>query len=95
MKSRETEPKFIGNLYKSFFKLKSTNEAAKYLRDLCTIAELNAMAERLEVVRLLSEGKSYRQINKLTGASTTTVTRVAYWLHHGMGGYKLMLERIG
>jgi TrpR-related protein YerC/YecD len=88
------ETKKIGKLYAAFAKLKNANEAAKFLRDICTIAEINAMSERLEVARLLGQGKTYREISSLTGSSTATVTRVAQWLHHGMGGYKLMLARL-
>ena len=61
---------------------------ATFTSDLC-----EAMAERLEVARLLQEGLSYRRISELTGASTTTVTRIAHWCKHGEGGYRTMLQR--
>lgn len=65
-----------------------------FLRDLCTLTELKAMAERWEVVQLVAQEIPYREISQRTGASTTTVTRVAHWLHHGEGGYRLALEKL-
>jgi len=64
-----------------------------FCRDLCTLAELEAMAHRWEVVRLLEQGLPYLEISQRTGASTTTVTRVAQWLRGGEGGYRLALQR--
>lgn len=81
------------SLAEAILKLKTEEEVLNFLRDLCTIAELKSMTERLEVAKKVQEGLSYREINKLTGVSTATITRVAHWLHHGMGGYKLILER--
>jgi TrpR-related protein YerC/YecD len=67
------------------------------IRDLCdAVACLRsaAMAHRWQVARLLEQGLPYLEISKRTHASTTTVTRVAYWLHHGEGGYRLVLDRL-
>lgn len=69
-------------------KIKTPQQAENFLRDIATFKELKDMSERLEAARLVSEGLSYRKINEKTGISTATITRVAYWLHHGMGGYK-------
>ena len=68
-------------------------EVERFFRDLCTLAELEAMAHRWEVARLLEQGLPYLEIAQRTGASTTTVTRVAHWLRHGEGGYRLALDR--
>ena len=68
-------------------------EAERFFRDLCTLSELEAMAHRWQVVQLLEEGLPYLEIAERTGASTTTVTRVAHWLRHGEGGYRLALDR--
>ena len=73
--------------------LRDREEAACFFRDLCTPGELEAMAERLEVAGLLGKGLSYRRISEVTGASTTTVTRIAHWCKHGEGGYQTMLKR--
>ena len=64
---------------------------ADFLRDIATLSELQALSERLEVARLLGTGMSYRDIAKKTGASTTTVTRVAQFLENGCGGYRTVL----
>ena len=69
-------------------------EVGVYLRDLCTLSELEAMAHRWQVVRLLEQGLPYLEISRRTHASTTTVTRVAFWLRHGEGGYRLVLNRL-
>jgi len=74
--------------------LRSRAEVEHFLRDLCTLSELEAMAHRWQVARLLQEGRPYLEISELTGASTTTVTRVAHWLRHGEGGYALALDRM-
>lgn len=87
-----TQPVY-DDLFKTVLKLKTVEECKKFFRDLCTIAELEAMAERWEVVRLLDQGVSYRNISNRTGASTATVTRVAHWLNHGTGGYPIALKQ--
>ena len=73
--------------------LRNENEAAAFLRDLCTLAEIEAMAHRWQVARLLDEGLPYLQISRQAHASTTTVTRVAHWLRYGEDGYRLALDR--
>ena len=64
-----------------------------FLRDLCTPAELEAMADRWRVVPLLRKGVPYREIHDLTGVSVTTIGRVARTLEHGAGGYAVAIER--
>lgn len=71
---------------------KNDTEMENFLRDIATLSELQAMSERLEVARLIAKGLSYRQISKETGASTTTVTRVAAFLENGEGGYRSILN---
>jgi TrpR-related protein YerC/YecD len=73
--------------------LESREETESFFRDLCTLSELEAMAHRWEVARLLEQGLPYLEIAERTGASTTTVTRVAHWLRHGEGGYRQALDR--
>ena len=81
-------------LFATIASLESKAEVERFLRDLCTLSELEAMAHRWEVARLLERGLPYLQVSERTGASTTTVTRVAHWLRHGEGGYMLALERM-
>ena len=73
--------------------MKNAEEAEHLLRDLCTLSELDAMAHRWQVAQLLDEGLPYLEVARRAHASTTTVTRVAQWLHRGEGGYRLALER--
>ena len=74
--------------------LRSADELGRFLRDLCTLSELEAMAHRWQVAKLVEKGMPYLEISERTGASTTTVTRVAHWLRHGEGGYRLLLDRM-
>jgi len=68
-------------------------EMLRFLRDLCSQSELLALAQRLEVARLVDAGIPYARISREVGASTATVTRVAQWLRNGEGGYRLVLDR--
>lgn len=74
--------------------LTTAQEIACFLRDIATYKEIEGLYERLEVATLLDKGCTYRSIAEQTGASTTTVTRVAHWLHHGKGGYQLVIQRM-
>lgn len=75
--------------------IKSAQEMEKFLVDLCTPAELRALSERWHVAKLLDEGEqSYREINALTGVSTTTIGRVARFLKdEPHQGYRTVLDR--
>ena len=81
------------DLFEAIVSLEGPEEVERFLRDLCTLGELEAMAHRWEVVKLLDQGLPYQEIARRTGASTTTVTRVAHWLRHGEGGYRTALDR--
>jgi TrpR-related protein YerC/YecD len=82
-------------LFEAILKLKSPAEASAFFRDLLTISELDAAAERWQMAKLLwTTDLSYKQIAKKTGGSTTTITRVAHWLNHGMEGYKTILKKM-
>lgn len=81
------------DLCEAFLQLQSVEECENFLRDLMTIGEIDTMSERWEVAQLVQQGVSYRKISEQTGASTATITRVAQWLHHGMGGYTMIIER--
>ena len=85
--------KELRELFETIVSLETPGEAGRFFRDLCTLSELEAMAHRWQVVKLLDRGLPYLEIAQRTGASTTTVTRVAHWLHHGEGGYQLALDR--
>ena len=78
-------------LFEALAKVTTADECAKLLEDLCTVKELADMTQRLEVARLLKEGKNYREICEKTGASTATICRVNKCLLYGKGGYDLVL----
>jgi len=83
----------MADLFATIAELESSEEAERFLRDLCTLAELEAMAHRWQVAKLLDSGKPYLEVAREAHASTTTVTRVAQWLRRGEGGYRLALDR--
>ena len=74
--------------------LRTRDEAQRFLRDLCTLPELEALTHRWQTVQLLEEGVPYVEIAGRVPTSTATVTRVAQWLRHGTGGYRIALERV-
>ena len=83
----------IGSLAEAILQLETEDEAARFLRDLCTLSELQAMAHRWHAAQLIDEGLPYHEVAKRSGASTATVTRVAHWLRYGEDGYRLLLDR--
>lgn len=82
------------NLFAAVCQLRSVEECRAFFRDLCTPAELQAMADRWSVVEHLERGVPYREIHRLTGVSVTTIGRVARYLAAGNGGYSLVARRI-
>ena len=81
-------------LFRSILNLKTIEECYDYCEDLCTIKEVQDMAQRLEAARLLSQGMSYQKIAEQTEMSTATIGRVSRCLHYGSGGYQTALERL-
>jgi len=81
-------------LFKAILTLENVEECAAFFDDVCTIQELEALAQRLDVACELRNGKSYIDINKSTGASTATICRVSKALNYGDGGYKTAIERL-
>lgn len=88
MKSAETD-----RLFEAILSLKTEEECYRFFDDLCTIGELQAMTQRLQVARLLREGKTFTHISEETGVSSATITRVNKCLSYGTGGYELALDR--
>jgi TrpR-related protein YerC/YecD len=93
---RNDGPEERGALISALLCLKTDEEADRFLTDLCTPGEIQALAERWRVARLLNEGQhTYREISEKTGASTATVTRVARFLSQEPAqGYRLVLDRM-
>lgn len=80
-------------LFRSFLMLETLEDCYQYFEDLCTIKEVQAMAQRLEVARLLRAGESYQKVTDDTGVSSATVGRVKRCLDYGTGGYRKILEQ--
>jgi TrpR-related protein YerC/YecD len=80
-------------LFTAVASLRSSDECRAFFRDLCTPAEIQAMADRWAVVDWLMREVPYREINRLTGVSVTTISRVARCLADGNGGYSLVIRR--
>lgn len=85
----------LADLADAVLTLRTRDEAQRFLRDLCTLPELEALAHRWQTARLVDRGLPYLEIAERVPTSTATVTRVAQWLRHGAGGYRLVLDRLG
>lgn len=81
-------------LYQAILTLNSAEECKNFFQDLCTVAELQAMEQRMEVAILLDEGMIYNDILERTGASSATISRVNRALQYGADGYKTVLPRL-
>ena len=89
LKNEETK-----KLFDAILSLKSQDDCSKFFEDICTIKELQSMAQRLEVADLLSKKKTFTEIVNATGASTATISRVNKCLMYGPGGYRSVLGTI-
>ncbi len=81
-------------LYSAILLLKNQEESRKFFRDLLTEEEIKEFSNRWKVARMLDDKISYDIITKETGMSSTTIARISKWLTKGMGGYRLMLDRL-
>ena len=81
-------------LFRALLSLKTEEEYRLFLEDVCTVKEITDMAQRLKVARLLRAKTSYALINRETGISTATISRVSRCLDYGPGGYDMVLERL-
>lgn len=91
--SHEWRTSETSDLFETILGLRTLDDAERFFRDLCTLSEIEAMTHRWHAARLLDESLPYHEVSRRTGASTTTVTRVAHWLRHGEDGYRLALDR--
>ena len=82
-------------LYKAVLALENMDECRRFFTDLCTVPELKALSQRLQVAKMLNNENVYSEIVNQTGASTATISRVNRSLNYGCDGYKFIFERIG
>lgn len=81
-------------LFEAILKLENREECYKFFEDIATINEVKALAQRMQVAKLLNEKKTYTEIAEITKASTATISRVNRCVTYGTGGYKIVLERL-
>jgi len=81
-------------LFEAILLLKNVDECYSFFEDLCTISEIKALAQRLEVAKMLKNGITYTEIAEKTGASTATISRVNRCLNYGADGYSMIIERL-
>ncbi len=84
----------VDYLFKAILSLENIDECYKFFEDLCTVPELKAMAQRIQVAKMLSENKVYSDIVNETGASTATISRVNRSLNYGSDGYGIVFKRV-
>ena len=84
----------MDDLFKAILSLETVEECYAFFDDLCTISELKAMAQRMQVARMLDGKHVYSDVVKETGASTATISRVNRCLQYGNDGYKTVIERL-
>ena len=82
-------------LFEAILSLETTDECYSFFEDLCTVAEMKSLAQRLTVASMLWKRKTYTEICEATGVSTATISRVNRALEYGADGYKTVLSRIG
>ncbi len=94
MNERKWSNKEIDELFAVIMDLENIDECYKFFEDLCTIKELQSMAQRLHVAKSLKENKTYTEIENETKASTATISRVNKCVLYGSGGYEAVLEKL-
>jgi len=86
--------KEVDALFEAILLLDNADECYRFFEDICTISEIHAIAQRLEVAKMLKSGITYQEIAQRLGASTATISRVNRSLTYGSGGYQLLLKRL-
>lgn len=81
-------------LYEAILSLQTKEECKAFFQDLCTFTEVKAMAQRMEVARLLDQGLIYSEILERTGTSSATISRINRALQYGADGYRIVLDRL-
>ncbi|NLJ76822.1 MAG: hypothetical protein GX325_06150 [Peptococcaceae bacterium] len=84
----------LDRLFEAVLLLENLEECYRFFEDICTVAELKSLGQRLEVAKMLQENLTYSEISSQTGASTATISRVKRALNYGADGYKLIIDRL-
>lgn len=94
MYSGKLKDELLDRLFEAVLVLENIDECYQFFEDICTVAELKSLAQRLEVAKMLRTNRTYGEITSRTGASTATISRVKRALNYGADGYKLVLDRL-
>ncbi|RHW32477.1 hypothetical protein D1B31_21380 [Neobacillus notoginsengisoli] len=94
MQINKLRGKGLDQLFEAILTLKDLEECYRFFDDLCTVNEIQSLSQRLEVARMLREGKTYHKIEGETGASTATISRVKRCLNYGNDAYEMVLDRL-
>ena len=92
--SSKLESKDMDFLFEGILNLETKEECYRFFEDICTINEIKAFEQRLQVAKMLKDKRTYLDIAGTTGASTATISRINRALNYGSDGYKLILERL-
>ncbi|BAM46576.1 MAG: hypothetical protein GX972_04045 [Amphibacillus sp.] len=84
----------LDQLFDAILSLKDREECYQFFDDLATMNEVQALAQRLSVAKMLDEGETYQEIANQSKASTATISRVKRCLQYGSGGYRIVLDRL-
>jgi len=85
----------VDSFFEAVLTLENMEECYRFFEDICTIKEIQAIAQRLEVAKLLKANKTYNEIEAETGASTATISRINRALNYGAEGYNIVLRKLG
>ncbi len=94
MYQSKLEDEQIDELFEAMQQLETREDFYRFFEDISTVSEIKALAQRMEVARMLDGEKTYTEIASKTGASTATISRVKRCLNYGADGYRLVLERL-
>jgi TrpR-related protein YerC/YecD len=94
MYSGKLKDDLLDRLFEAILLLEDLDECYRFFEDICTVAELKTLAQRLEVAKMIQANRTYGEISSRTGASTATISRVKRALNYGADGYKLVLDRM-
>ena len=84
----------LDRLFRAILSLENVDECYDFFEDVCTINEVQDMAQRFDVALLLDEGRNYQSITKEVNVSTATISRVSRCLNYGSGGYRNAIEKL-
>lgn len=91
---KELHSAAVNHFFDAVLSLENKEECYQFFEDVCTIKEVTAIAQRVEVAKMLREERTYIDIAKETGASTATISRVNRSLNYGNAGLDMVLKRM-